>query len=132
MYVARVLLEYIIVVSGSVYSKHQSMVFYSSTLRRVPCVSKNWSSVPLPTFLSTKINKDRTKTTPKNIFRERHLYNGRYTQLTCLSEACQALRYDCQFAFHFLQTAYFYQLWKLLYPRFQRKAFPMNIYILKT
>ena len=26
-----------------------------------------------------------------------------------MSEACQALRYDCQFAFYYLQTAYFYQ-----------------------
>ena len=37
-------------------------------------------------------------------------YNGKYTQLTCLSEACQALRYDGRFAFHYLQTAYLYQL----------------------
>ena len=37
MYVARVLLEYIIVVSGSAYSKHQSMVFYSSTLEGALC-----------------------------------------------------------------------------------------------
>ena len=73
--------------------KHQSMVFYSSTLED-PCVHKNWSSVPLPAFFGYK-DQQRTTATPKNIFHERHLYNGRYTQLTCLSEACQALRYDC-------------------------------------
>ena len=55
-------------------------------------------------------DQQRTTATPKNIFHERHLYNGRYTQLTRLGEAGQALRYDCQFAFHYLQTAYFYQL----------------------
>ena len=59
------------------------MVFYSFTLEVALCKKK--------TFL-------------------RHLFNGRYTQLTCISEACQALRYDCQFAFYYLQTAYFYQL----------------------
>ena len=63
-------------------SKHHSMVFYSSTLEVALC--------------------------KKNLFK-RHLYNGRYTQLTCMSEVCQALRYDCQFAFYCLQTTYFYQ-----------------------
>ena len=84
--------------------------------------------MPLPAFFGYQ-DQQRTTATPKNIFHERHLYNhyGRYTQLTYLSEASQALRYDCQFAFHFLQTAYFYQLQKLLYPRFQRRAFPVNI-----
>ena len=43
----------------------------------------------------------------KKYFHERHLYNGRYTQLTCLSEACQALRYDCQFAFSLLANSLF-------------------------
>ena len=38
------------------------------------------------------------------------LKTPKYTQLTCWSEACHALRYDCQFAFYYLQTAYFYQL----------------------
>ena len=90
---------------------------------RVPCVHKNWSWVPLPAFFGNK-DQQRTTATPKNIFHERHPHSGRYTQLTCFSEACQALRYDCQFDFHFLQTAYFYQLRKLLYPCFQRKAFP--------
>ena len=59
-------------------------------------------------FMATKINKEQQP--HQKYFHERHLYNGRYTQLTCLSEACQTLRYDCQFAFHYLQTAYFYQL----------------------
>ena len=105
--------------------KHESMVFSSSTLEG-PCVHKNLSLVPLPAFFGyKKINKEQQP--QQKIFFMRHHYNGRYTQLTCLSEACQALRYDCQFAFHFLQTAYFYQLQKLLYPCFQREAFPMNI-----
>ena len=63
--------------------------------------------MPLPAFFGYK-DQQRITAPPENIFHERHLYNGRYTQLTCLSEACQALRYDCQFAFHFLQTVYFY------------------------
>ena len=33
---------------------------------------------------------------------------GINTQLTYMSEACQALWYDCQLAFYYLQTAYFY------------------------
>ena len=26
-----------------------------------------------------------------------------------IAQTCQALRYDCQFTFHYLQAAYFYQ-----------------------
>ena len=55
-------------------------------------------------------DQQRTIATPESIFHERHLSNGSYAQLTCLSEACQTLRYDCQFAFRYLETAYFYQL----------------------
>ena len=68
-------------------------------------------AVPLPAFFGYK-DQQRTTATPKKNFHERHLYNhyGRYTQLTCLSAACQALRYNYQFAFHFLQTANFYRL----------------------
>ena len=65
-------------------SKHHSMLFYSSTLEVALCKKKK----PF----------------------QRHLYNGRYTQLTCMSEACQVLRYDCQLTFYYLQMAYFYQL----------------------
>ena len=38
-----------------------NIVLWSSILPpwRVPCIHKNWSSVPLPTFLVTKINKER-------------------------------------------------------------------------
>ena len=70
---------------------------WSSTLPpwRVPCVHKKLKFSAFTSFFrlqrSTKTNGDT-----KIIFHERHLYNhyGRYTQLTCLSEACQALRYD--------------------------------------
>ena len=55
----------------------------------MPCVHKNWTSVPLPAFFGHK-DSQRTTATPRNIFHDRHLYNGRYTQLTCLSDACQA------------------------------------------
>ena len=68
-------------------NKHNSMVFYSSTLE-IPCVQKNWSSVPLIAFFGKK-DQQRRKAMPKNNFL-RHLYNGGYTQLTCTSEACQA------------------------------------------
>ena len=33
---------------------------------------------------------------------------GINTQLTYMSDACQALWYDCQLTFYYLQTAYFY------------------------
>ena len=64
--------------------------------------------MPLPAFLATKINKEQQP--HQKIFFMKDTYNGKYTQLTCLSEACQALRYDGGFAFHYLQTAYLYQL----------------------
>ena len=57
------------------------------------------------------------------------------THITDMYEwlACRALRYDSKFAFYYLQTAHFYQLWKLnMYPGFQRKAFPMKIETFKT
>ena len=68
-------------------------------------VAKSFKVVTIPVLY---VENTRTCRFPyqKNIF-IRHLYNGRYTQLTCMSEACQALRYNCQFAFHYLQTAYF-------------------------
>ena len=67
---------------------------------RVPCVHKIEVQC-LTSFFGYK-DQQRTTTTSKNIFHERQgLYNGRCTQLTCLSEVCQALRYDCQFAFHY-------------------------------
>ena len=37
----------------------------------------------------------------------RQLFSDGYTRLKCMSESCQALGYDCQFSFRFLQTAYF-------------------------
>ena len=51
--------------------------------------------------------KDQQRTTaiPKNISEDTSVYNSK--QLTCMSEACQALSYDRQFAFHYLQTDYF-------------------------
>ena len=103
---------------------------WSSTLPpwKNPCVHKNWSSVPLSAFWLQRSTKNDSHT--KKYFL-RHLCNGRYTQLICLSEACQALRYDCQFAFHYLQTAHFYQLWKLLCLLFQRKHFPWTFKRLK-
>ena len=97
------------------------MVFYSSTLEGA-LVHKNWSSVPLVAFLATKINKEQQL--PQKFFLETPVFNGRYTQLTCMSEACQALKYGCQFAFHYLQTAYFYHLWNSCIPTFIEKHFP--------
>ena len=82
------------------------MVFYSFTLAGALCALRFCA---FTSFFGFK-DQQRTTATLKNIFHEGHLYNGRYTQLTCLSEACQALRYDCQFAFHYLQTTYFYPL----------------------
>ena len=81
-----------------------SIILRSSTLPpwRVFCVHKNWSSVPLVAFLTTKINREQQP--HQNIFLKTPLH-GRYTQLTCKSETCQALKYDCQFSFHCLQTA---------------------------
>ena len=67
LYIWRVLLEYIIVVIKCKCLVH--IILWSSTLPpwRVPCVHKNWSSVPLAGFLATKIKK---RTTPKNIFKD--------------------------------------------------------------
>ena len=91
-YICRVLLEY--------YNCGEckclvNIGLWSSILPpwRVSCVHKNWSWVPLPAFFGNK-DQQRTTATPKNIFHERHLYNGRYTQLTCLSVACRAVRYE--------------------------------------
>ena len=101
-----------------------NIILWSSTLPplRVPCVHENWSSVPLVAFLARKINKEQ-KPHQKNLFKGTYIKVG--TLKTDMFE-WQALKYDCQFAFHYLQTAHFYQLWKRLYPCFQRKAFPMN------
>ena len=66
------------------------------------------AAVPLVAFLTTKINKEQQP--HQKIFLSTPLQWYRYTQLTCLSEACRALRYYCQSAFYYLQTAYFHQL----------------------
>ena len=128
-------------------NKHQSMVFYPFTLEGALHLEK---SVNLQWIISRDFHgfwvhklvcitievlclyqlfwlqwSTKNNSHTKNIFHEGHLYNGRYTQLTCLSEACQALRYDCQFAFHYLQTTYFYPLWKLIcILTFKEKHFP--------
>ena len=46
-------------------NKHNSMVFYSSTLE-MPHVHKNWSSVPLIAFFDKK-DQQRMTAMPKNI-----------------------------------------------------------------
>ena len=49
-------------------NKHNSMVFYSSTLE-MPHVHKNWSSVPLIAFFDKK-DQQRMTAMPKNIFQD--------------------------------------------------------------
>ena len=51
-------------------------------------------------------DQQRAAATLKNIFKDTSTMVS--THLTCKSETCQALKYDCQFAFRYLQTAYFY------------------------
>ena len=55
--------------------KHQSMVVYSSTLKDALCTQK----LKFSTFTSFSgdLDKQRTRATPKIIFHERHLYNGK-------------------------------------------------------
>ena len=57
--------------------------------RRKLCIHKIWSSVLSLVFWATKINREQQLY--QTIF-FKHLYNGRCTQLTCMGEACQAIR----------------------------------------
>ena len=66
-------------------------------------------------------DQQRTTDTPRNPFKDT---STMVTQLTCMSETFQALKYDCQFAFHFLQTDYFDQL---CIPTFKQKHFPREL-----
>ena len=85
-------------------SKHHSMLFYSSTLEVALCKKK------------------------KKPF-QRHLYKGRYTQLTCMSEACQVLRYDCQLAFYYLQQLISISFKNSCIPTFKEKHFQWKLSI---
>ena len=49
-----------------------------------------------------------------------------------MSKVCQALKYGCQFAFHYLQAAYFYHLRKFLYPCFQKASVLFSHTLIKT
>ena len=54
-----------------------NIILWSSTLPplRVPCVHKNWSSVPLVAFLARKINKEQ-KPHQKNLFKGTYIKVG--------------------------------------------------------
>ena len=94
-------------------NKHNSTVFYSSTLE-IPCVHKNWSSVPLIYFfLAKKIYKEQ-KPCPKILFKAPLQW---YVHTTDMYEwSMSSIRYDCQFAFHYLQTAYFFENFSFVSP----------------
>ena len=68
----------------------------------MPCVHKNCLGFSAFTSFYGYKDQQRTTATPKNIFHERLLYNGKYTQLTCLSEACQAVRYEFEEVFQLI------------------------------
>ena len=101
-YICSVLLEYTLVYHCGKCNFPVTIILWSSTLPPlwVPCVPK----------ITTAMQKN--------------LFKDTSTQRTWMGEACQASRYDCHFAFHYLPTAYFKQLSKLLYLRFQERHFP--------
>ena len=103
-----------------------NIILQSSTFppRRVPCVHKNWSSVPLVAFLATKINKEQQPY--QKIFLKTPLQWQVHT--TDMFEwNMSGTEVWLSIFSSLLANSLIYQFWKILNLRFQRKAFLMKM-----
>ena len=92
---------------------------------RVPCVQENWSSVPLPAFLATKINKEQQP-------HQKTLFMKDTSTMVCTHNwhvwVKHVKHWGMIVSLLFIPCKQLISIsWKLLYTHFWRKAFPMNI-----